>query len=783
MGTLSRRRLLGAAILGAAALLGGAQLARTDYSRKVSTDVIDLLPAGERTPEVGLLRELASDAEARVMLFVLVGPDGAPAPPGAARRFAAELASRPAFKQALALDDSEPLEALGRSLFERRFTLLFPLWLHDREDAYRATLGSPSGFTAWLADDTERRLGRFLATPGAIAFQDALPADPLLLMAGSVERMETGLALADPAVGSGPHPPSRVWARIAASPLQSDGQGPVFEAIGRALDATRAEFPGVSASYTGVNRFAAASKSRIQKELGWLNALSAAAVLAVVLVLIRGAHRALHLAPPVLIAVLGAWVCTTLAFERVHVLVFVVGSMLTGVAIDYGFYLYMQAPLEPGEDYWAKVRRLRKPLISSCFTTVAGFALLLFSDLPLVRQLGMFVGAGLLCALGGSVVYFSMLRDPFLPSRELPRILGPAVLARRVARRLLIALWAAALPGLLMVRWRDDIRELQIPSPDLQREDARIRALFSGAAEPAVYLTQGSTLAEAREALERFGSWLRESDPGIRFANLGAIVPTEAEHAEALRFLSDHPEFPALLRRSLAAGGFEPGGFDPFFEAYAAHAGHASAVDLGSAVQFLGSSLSGPLSLLLHDGRPLAWYVTLASPAPAVAPPAATQTVSLDQLRSLNLLFGRYRRSAMWLSLTGLAIVGIGVLLSYGIRDGARVFSIPCGVALGLFGLCGWLGMPLNLFHLLGAFLGVCLTHNYSIFTVTSAYLRKPPPASVRLSALCAAVSFGVLSLSAIPVVHALGETVAAMVLAAIIVIEFEHFAPIAGKR
>jgi predicted exporter len=157
--------------------------------------------------------------------------------------------------------------------------------------------------------------------------------------------------------------------------------------------------------------------------------------------------------------------------------------------------------------------------------------------------------------------------------------------------------------------------------------------------------------------------------------------------------------------------------------------------------------------------------------------------VSVDQLQSLNRIFARYRQSALWLSLTGLAIVGMGVLASYGPRDGIRIFSIPCGVALGFFGLCGWLGLPLNLFHLLGAFLGVCLTHNYSIFTVTSAYMRQPPPASVRLSALCTAASFGVLSLSAIPVVHALGATVSLMVLAALLVIEFEHFAPISAKK
>jgi predicted exporter len=783
MSTLQRRRLIGASILGAAVIAGVAWLSRIDYSRKISTDALDLLPAGERSPELNLVRALASEAEARVMLFVLTGADGVPASQDAATRFAAELASRPAFVQALALGGMASRDALGRELFERRFTLLFPIWLRERTDAYAATGGDPGRFSDWLAADAAGRLGRYLSTPGALAFQDTLPADPLLLIPGAIDRMGGGLALLQPAGDSAGGAPALVWARIAASPLKAEGQEPVFAAIDQSLAATRAEFPGVNVAYTGVNRFAAASKARIQHELAWLNGLSAAAVLLVVLVFIRGAHRALHLAPPVLLAVLGAWACTTLAFDRIHILVFVVGSLLTGVAIDYGFYLYMQAPATPGEDYWAKVSRLRKPLLSSCFTTVAGFALLLFSNLPFVRQLGLFVGAGLLCALGGAIVYFSMLENAYLPAREFSAVRGPGIGARRTVRTVLIFLWLAALPGLYMVRWKDDIRELEIPSPQISREDQRIRALFDGASEPTVYLTQGRSLSEARDALDRLDGWLRTAGKGTEFASLGAVIPTAAEQSDAVRFTREHPEFPSRLRSALAGAGFEADGFAPFFDAYQSYSGQASGADLDSAVGELNASLSGPPSLLLHVGRPLSWFVTLASHAPAGAPPPATQTVSVDQLQSLNRIFGLYRQSALRLSLTGLAIVGMGVLLSYGIKDGVRVFSIPCGVALGFFGLSGWLGQPLNFFHLLGAFLGVCLTHNYSIFTVTSAYLRKPPPVSVRLSALCTAASFGALSLSAIPVVHALGETVASMVIAALLVIEFEHFAPIAGKK
>ncbi len=780
--TFRRRQLLGWGLLAAAALLGGVWLARLDYARKISTDVLDLIPVDEQAPELTLVRSLASQAEARSMFFELTGAAGQPAPAGAAARFVAELRREPAFAQAVVMGDTTARDALGQELFAQRLTLLFPLWLADRARAYAATGGAPAGFSGWLAQDAATALNRFLTTPEALAFQSLIPADPLLLMPGAVARLKDGLDLVKPA-GTGTTSATLVWARLADSPLSEAGQAPAFTAIARAAATVRAEHPGFAVAYTGVNRFAAASRARIEREVTWLNALSLTAVLAVAFTFIRSVHRGLHLIPVVLLSVLGAWVAATLAFDRLHIMVFVVGSLLTGVAIDYGFYLFMQPPAQPDEDYWAKVRRLAKPLLASCLTTVAGFTLLLFSELPFIRQLGVFVGAGLLSALAAAVVYFSTVRNPFLEARVFHAGAGLSPGLRRGLRRLLIAAWIVALPGLAWLQWRDDVRELEIPSPELTRESDRISALFGEHADRTVYLSYGPSVAEARDSLAKFAAWLQAAGGGRTSAiGLGAVVPTTASQAAAVHFARGHPEFAGQLRDALVAAGFEAGEFAPFFEAYARQATAAAEADLPAALAALQEKLTGPDGLLLHTGRPLSWFVTIARAAPAGAPPAETRTVSASQLQSLNRLFGRYRQSALWLSLTGLAIVGAGVLLSYGWRDGARIFAIPCGACLGLFGLFGWLGHPLNMFHLLGAFLGVCLTHNYSIFSATSAYRREKPPVSVRLSALTTAASFGVLSLSGIPVVRALGSTVALMVITALLVIEFEHLAGL-GKK
>ncbi len=776
-----RRQLLGWSVLGAAALAGGAWLASLDLAKRITSDALELIPADERSPELSLIRSLASEAEARTMFFDLTDADGSPAPAAAAVKFAQRLATEAAFDQALAMGDSAPRDALGRVLFEERMTLLFPAWLRKSSEDYAATGGAPEEFSRWLAHHTTTALSRFLATPEALAFTDLVPADPLLLLPTVVERLK-GSAFVLPANVDG-KAPTLAWARLAASPLSEAGQAPAFAAIARVTGGLSAEFPGLQVAGTGVNRFAAASRARIEHEVTWLNALSLAAVLAVAFAFIPGAHRGLHLAPPVLLSVLGAWVCVTLVFARVHIMVFVVGSLLTGVAIDYGFYLYLQPPAWPEEDYGAKVRRLAKPLLASCFTTVAGFALLLCSELPLIRQLGAFVGAGLVCALAAAVVYFSTVRNAFLPTRSFRG--GQALPAgwRRRLRRLLVAGWLAALPGLAFLHWRDDIRELEIPSPDVQREDMRIRALFGERNDGTVYLTYGHDLADARISLAKLETWLNAEGHGHpQTLGLGVLVPTAEDHAHALRFAHDHPEFAVHLGAALAQAGFDPEEFAGFFAAYARQVQHGQEGDVAAAIAALQAKLAGPLGLLLHHGQPLSWFVTIATGAPDLAPPRDTHTVSAGQLQTLNRLFSRYRQSAMWLSLTGLAIVGAGVVLSYGLRDGARIFAIPCGACLGIFGVFGWIGQPLNLFHLLGAFLGVCLTHNYSIFSATSAYRHEPPPVSVRLSALTAAASFGVLALSGIPVVRALGATVALMVIAALLVIEFEHLAGL-GKK
>ena len=752
-------------------------LARLDYRAKISTNVLDLIPPEEQSPEIGLVRSFANDVQSRVMLFALRDPTtpGA-APHAAAAAFAATLADSPHFAKALVIGDSTDQQKLGREIFERRFELLLPGWLGERQREFAATGQPPAQFSAWLAERAANDLENFLSEPEASAMQDLVLMDPLLLVARLAGQADV---LSPPAAQTATH--ALVWARIHASPLAEEGQQPVFDAIAAALAQVRATAPGVELQWSGINRFAAASRARIQSEIRLLNLFSIAGVLVVAAIFVRRIHQILHLLPVILLSIAAAWTFSTLAFDRLHILVFVIGSLLSGVAVDYGVYIYMQPARRPDEPYTEKLRRLLKPLLASCLTTVAGFSLLLFSDLPLIQQIGFFVAAGLLGALATAMLYFAQLDRPFLASREFGS-LGSArdhPVLRWFPRVLFAAALVVVAIGPWQLHWRDDVHALDLPAPELHRNEAELRALFGETADRSVYLTYGDTVADARQHLADFHAHLARTAPDVALSSLGLLLPTQAdwralpERFEALR------GFPDDFRAALDRHGFSADSFFSFFNAWDRARAHPPAGDYDDLAASVRTLLTGPLSLLASSQPPF-WFITLAEQPDAPPPPSGLFTVSVGQLQSLNELFTRYRWSALQLSLIGLGIVILSVFLIYPLRRALRIALIPAGSCFLVFGVLGLADQTLNLFHLLGAFLGVCLSHNYAIFSADNASAGGAPPVAIRLSALSTATSFGVLAFSQIPVIHALGLTVAAIVLTALAAAELE---PLARRR
>ena len=760
-----RQRWFARILLAVGVVAAGLWLARLDYSQKISTDLLDLIPRDERAPELMLARSLATAEQARVALLVLSVP-GETGRAEAVDAFVETLRASPAFAEVVRMGDTRPRDALGRHVFENRLDLLGPGWLARAHAAWTGE-GRPDTWATWLARHTVAQLDAFLREPEAIAFQDLLPADPLLLVPALATQLQ-GLA----APGEADAAEVLVWARGTHDPLHEAGQQPVFDAVQAALSAARSHDAQASLRWASIARFAAENRHRIKGELEVLNAVSFTAVLVVAAIGLRRIHSVLHLAPVLACAVLAGWAGVTFAFDRVHVLVFVVGSLLGGVAIDYGFYLQLQPPLYPGEPYHAKVRRLLRPLLSSSLTTVLGFMLLVWSELPLIRQLGVFISAGLLGALVAAVLWFGQLRTAATEARafvQAPLRVAPSL--RLGLRRIVLGAAAVVvLVGPWRIQWLDDIRELESLPASMRAEAAEVRALFGSGPGRTAYITRGDSPAEARRALGQFLRGHAEAQPEAGLASVGMVLPEPQDWDDLPARRAELAGFLPALRETLAQKGYEPGEFAPFFDAWEAWS-TTPLPGYDDLVTGLRGALQGPLALTLSLERGASWFITIADSS-SVHVPADRATIALDQMQSLNDLFQRYRSSALRLSCIGLGLVGASVIWIYGVRAGWRIFLLPVAASFFAFGFFGLIGQPLNLFHLLGAFLGVCLSHNYAIFSAENARWSDHPAPSVRLSAVTTATSFGVLATSGIPVVAALGTMTALIVAAALVMVE-----------
>jgi predicted exporter len=756
-------------------LLCGAWLLSLDPRERFTTDVTELLPAGERDPEARLALSLARERQARVVLVALDAPADTPpaalaALAAAAQAFATSLRASPAFAEALPLGGSDDRASLAAFLHARRFELLLPAWLAEQrapgsagfQPASASTSDDDENFPAQLAREVFSRLDERLSAPDGSALAELIASDPLLLLPDLAERLGSLNASPPPTAGR-----ALVWCETRAGPLSEAGQQPVFAALAEAHAAARAHVPALELRYTGVHRFAAAAKASTRAEITRLNLIAVGAVLAVAALLVRRPRGLLHLVPLVLLATLGAATATTALFPRVHVLVFVLGALLSGVTIDYAFHLLLAR--REDETYRGRLRRLRVPLLAAAGTTLAGFLALTFSALPLVRQLGVYVAAGIVCGLGATLLYLSLLpRLDLAPRAWRVRLLAPP----RVRLALLAGLALVAAAGLARVTWDDDLRSLEYPAPALRAEDAALRAAFGQSQTDASFLTRGADLADALERWHAFAA-LAPSDAPL--TSLAPLLPRAADYAAATspETRRELAAFAKLFPAAAEEAGYEPEAFAPFLTALAAHlAAPPPAHD--ALLRDTLDALPGPLGLLAHHDAEGAWLLSRA-PRAFAAPPEAEGTISLAGIEKLNRVFARYRVAAVALGVAGLAALVLISCALHGLRTGLRTAALPVAAAAFAFGVLALAGQSFGLFHVFGALLGVCLASDYAHFAHADDG-RGEGLGSIRLSALTTAASFGVLTLSAIPAVSALGASVALIVLTALLFVETDLF-------
>jgi predicted exporter len=774
---MNRRRIGIAALWVCCVALASCIVARARYI----TDLSAFLPA-KPTPIQQLLVDQLRDGPASRLILIAIEQGTAAARTEVSAQMAARLRQELQFSS---VNNGEPVTAQRdrEFLFRHRYLL---------SDEVTAARFSSSGLHAAIEDTLDD-----LASPAGLMLKSLLPNDPTGEMLHIVDQL-----------GRTPVPATRggVWvsadgtralmvAQTAAAGSDTDAQARAIESIRAAFSAAAHASSAAGASalqlkMSGPGVFAVAARAKIERAALRLSVAGGILVVTLLFAVYRSLPAlALGLAPVASGAVTGI-AAVALGFGAVHGITLGFGITLIGESVDYSIYFFVQSgrPAQSGaapswqRTWWPTVRL-------GVLTSVCGFASLLPSGFPGLAQLGLYSISGLAAAaLVTRYVLPALLPRGFHIHDVTP--LGRRAAALLLPLRKLRGLGLAALgllltlPALAVLHrhhdalWNRELSALSPISAEDQDYDARLRADLGAADVRDLVIVSGPTLESVLSGAERAAGTL-ESLVDSRviggFDSPANYLPSAAAQEARRGALPGAAQLLDNLRQAAAGLNIRSDHLQPFLSDVEA-ARHAPLI---TAQDLQGTSLrAGFDALILHQKN--RWNALLPLHAAALRQTvdtarvaAALQAARLDAAKVLDLkqqsdaLYARYLTEAIHLSLAG--VLAIGVLLLLALRSTRRAAGVLAPLFLAVLNVAAGLALcavQLTILHLVGMLLIVAVGSNYALFFDRQATLHEAGGESLTLASLVIAnagtvIGFGLLSFSQVPVLVALGTTVA----------------------
>jgi predicted exporter len=746
------------------------------------TDLSAFLPATPTPTQQLLVEQLRDGPASRLILMAIEGGDAdarARASVGTASRLRRD-------RQFASVNNGEPVTAER----DREFLFQHRYLLSDRVTAERF---SESGLRAAIEDTLAD-----LASPAGLMLKALFPNDPTGEMLHVIDQLER---TPSPPVSDG------VWVspdgnralgvvQTAAGGSDTDAQERAIEAVRAAFAAAVRESPGGGSAslrliLTGPAVFAVAARARIEHAAVRLSIASSILIVTLLFAVYRSLPAlALGVAPVASGAVIGI-AAVALGFGAVHGITLGFGITLIGESVDYSIYFFVQSRrLRQGEAGSSSWQRSWWPTIRlGMLTSVCGFASLLPSGFPGLAQLGLYSISGLVAAaLVTRYVLPALLPGRFVIHDVTPIGLRVARLLRR-PRQLRglplaassVALAALALAVLLLHQdtlWNRELAALSPVSTAEQAVDAKLRADLGAADVRDLVIVCAPALESALVGAERAGHAL---EPLVTaqviggFDNPATYLPSTATQARRRSSLPGAPQLRDNLQRATAGLGLNIERLQPFLRDIEA-ARHAP---LLTPRDLQGTSLRAAFdALILHQKD--RWCALLplhaadgASSIDTARVRAALEEAALEEARVLDLkqesdaLYAGYLSKAIHLSLAGM--LAIVVLLLIALRSPLRVARVLAPLVLAVLVVAAGLalsGVQLTILHLVGMLLIVAVGSNYALFFDRQASVHQAGGEALTLASLVIAnastvIGFGLLSFSQVPVLVALGTTVA----------------------
>jgi predicted exporter len=554
----------------------------------------------------------------------------------------------------------------------------------------------------------------------------------------------------------------------------TEASGTAAGASGTAAGASGAR-AALSLEMSGPGVFSVAARANIKQQVATLSVVSTLLITLMLLWVYRSGRALVLGLIPVASGALAGISAVALGFGSVHGITLGFGVTLIGESVDYSIYLFIQSQ-QRNATLWSTIRL-------GVLTSVVGFMSLLPSGFPGLQQLGLFSISGLIVAALVTRYVLPHLMPPNLTIADVTP-LGAAVAAGiqrvRMPTTLLLVVPIAAALVLYTHRgsvWNHEISALSPVSASDQALDAMLRSDIGAPDVSYLVVVSGPSqeaVLHAAEAVNPALNTLVEEKVISGFETPARYLPSlEAQRARQTS-IPKPEDLQGNLVRALQGLPLQIGRLEPFLH----DIDSARTQPLLTRKDLDGTSLAtGVDALLLSDGArwsallPLRVPTTVAidiarvhSAVSKVALGSGVETVVLDVKGEIDKLYSSYLTEVVRLSLAGFA--GIVVLLGFFLRSAGRTARVVAPLALAVLTVTAGLvllGQQLTILHLIGMLLIVAVGSNYALFFDRSSHEGS---ATLTLASLVVAntatvLGFGVLAFSSVPVLSALGSTVA----------------------
>ncbi|OGB23254.1 MAG: transporter [Burkholderiales bacterium RIFCSPLOWO2_02_FULL_57_36] len=725
------------------------------------TDILAMLPTEERDPVLQqAIVHMADSAQQR--FIVLIGAEDWRRAQSAADAYRGVLASR---------DDQFRLDQQSAARAEQGWIDQFwpyrgVLLNSEQRDALK---NQP---TSYWVDAAQRQLYSPFGAIKVGTWQD----DPFGLFAGwaQTRAQQTSVRPSDGRLrvdaGNKAYVVMPIELRGQAFSLAT--QQAVMPVLQQAREAALRAAPDAEVISAGIILHAAAAGQQASQEMSTIGLGSLAGILLLMWLTFRSVKPIGMVVLSVGVGCLGALSVCWLLFDRLHLLTLVFGASLIGVAHDYGIhYLCSRLGDEQRRSPSQLLQEILPGMILAILTTVVAYLTLALTPFPGLRQVAVFSAVGLLFAWLTVIFWFPVLdrtpmkKSPVMDwygrSRQVWPRLGRNFRSYCVAAAVLIF----AVAGISRLKSNDDIRQLQNSPQSLLDAQIEVSRLLAAPTLAQFYLVRGETqemVLQHEEALKNRLENLVASNVLTGYQALSDWVPSQRTQRANHELTAHSLMAPGAALPQLATLLGEGDAWTKQIQTR-----HAAPVAALTPELFL-QNPAGEAWRHLWLGKVDGGYASIVAlrgveygDLPALQ--ATAQTLPgvqwVDKVGETSTLLGRYRHHMGWVVLISYATVYLLLLMRY--RGAAWRVMAPTVVASALaLAVFGFIGHPLNLFHVLALLLILGMGIDYGIF-LQEHPSRKHKAAwlAVGLSAMSTLLAFGLLGLSTTPALQAFGLT------------------------